>query len=254
MLCTFRPDHADRPGELFVVKFLQGQSGAAALISEVVCTSLFRLAAIPTLEPAIVRASENFAASYRSTSEVPYKVIAGEHFGTVYRGDVEDGPPLQYDDVAEPGHLIKLWVFDTWVSDIDREKPGNILLTLAGFGTFGIIAADQSDCFCGAETFCSNQLSRRMSKSGIAPSIRFLPTVIYSHGGPAAIRDAIGEVQASLKNIPTVLSWVPEEWWRTSKIVPDELEKALISRAQRLEDILKPGQWGGFDASQAILL
>jgi hypothetical protein len=253
VFCTIRSDHADKPGDLFVVKFLQEQQGAAALISEVVCTSLFRFAGIPTLEPVIVSASDNFAASYRGKSGLPYTVLKGKHFGTAHRGDVEAGPPLSYDEVAEPVQLIRLWVFDTWVSDIDREIQGNILLALSGSG-FKIIAADQSDCFCGSKNFCSREFTKLMSRAGTASSVRFLPTVIQRNGGPTAIRSAIKEVHDCMKHIATVLALVPSSWWRISRIDPSHVEQALISRAQRLEDILKPSQWGGFDASQAILL
>ena len=53
-LVTLRANHADEPGNLYVVKFLQGQTGAAALISEVICTSLYRLAGLATLDPVII--------------------------------------------------------------------------------------------------------------------------------------------------------------------------------------------------------
>jgi len=49
-----------------------------------------------------------------------------------------------------PARLLHLWVLDTWFNNIDRELHGNTLLEVAR-GQFDLIAADQSDCFCGAK-------------------------------------------------------------------------------------------------------
>lgn len=252
--CTLQANHADQPGNLYVVKFLQGQTGAAALISEVVSTSLYRSAGLATLDPVIVRASGAFAASFVGNTTMPYTIVSGDHFGTLHRNDVEAGPPPRYDYLADPAEIIRLWVFDTWVNDIDRERDGNILLTAAGSSKFGIIAADQSDCFCGAATFCSGDFVRRMLGARQAPSISFLPTVIFNNGGPSAIREAISEVQGSIKHIRSALSLVPQPWWGASGIDPNRIENVLISRAQRLESILKPDDWVIRDANKALLL
>jgi hypothetical protein len=206
------------------------------------------------LDPVIVCASEGFASSCNEKSEIPYKVVVGEHFGTVHRGDVEDGPPPDYDDVADPVQLLRLWVFDTWVGDIDRDTNGNVLLAIANSGKFDVIAADQSDCFCGAETFCSGDFEKRMSRYGKAESVGFLARIIFQHGGPSAIRSTIDEVMQCLKHIPEVISSVPKKWWEVSRIDPTTVEEALIRRADRLEDILKPSEWGIPDASEATLL
>lgn len=252
--CTLRANHADEPGNLYVVKFLQGQTGAAALISEVICTSLYRLAGLATLDPVIVCASGSFAASYLGNTQIPYNIVPGDHFGTMHRSDVEAGPPPDYDDLADPSQVIRLWVFDSWVNDIDRERDGNILLTLAGSGKFDIVAADQSDCFCGAATFCSADFTGAMSKAKRAPSVSFLPTIIFHNGGPAAIREAIKEVRDSIRHIPSAVSLVPQQWWNISKIDPGRIENVLVSRARRLEDILKPDEWAIPDAEKALLL
>src|SRR5882757_4077741 len=57
IFCTARADHADAPGEAFVVKFCQGRDGAAAMISELICGGLFRAAGIEVLDPVSVHAS-----------------------------------------------------------------------------------------------------------------------------------------------------------------------------------------------------
>lgn len=252
--CTLQADHSDEPGDLYVVKFLQGQTGAAALISEVVCTTLYRSAGLATLDPVIVRASRSFAASLIGNSAIPYEIVPGDHFGTVHRSDVEAGPPPNYGYLANPSQIIRLWVFDSWVNDIDREKDGNILLTAAGSGKFGVVAADQSDCFCGAATFCSSDFLGKMLRTKRAPSVSFLATVIFHHGGPAAIREAIREVRDCVQHIPSALDLVPPPWWEVSKIAPALIDNVLTSRARHLEDILKPDDWVIPDAGSALLL
>jgi len=42
VFCTDLADHSDRPGVEHVVKFRQAAAGAAALVSEVLCTKLLR--------------------------------------------------------------------------------------------------------------------------------------------------------------------------------------------------------------------
>jgi hypothetical protein len=241
--CTNQPDHTDQPGQLFVVKFLQGQPGAAALISEVVATSLLRFAGFQTLDPFVVGVSDGFAQSCNASSDYPYRVVSGLHFGTMHRDDVEAGPPLVYDDLAKPSEVVELWVADTWLSNIDRQVDGNTLLKVTTSGKFRLIAADQSDCFCGAVSFCSDQMERRMCTARTAPSIQCLAQVLFNHGGPGLIRTAIQRVRSCVPLINNVINLVPEEWWNISRIDPERVRRVLENRAGHLEQILHPDQW-----------
>lgn len=220
VFCTDRADHADEPGRLYAVKFVQGKAGAAALISEVICTELLKCAKLPTLEMAIIQASEGFAASCRRKPEIPYSITAGLHFGTLHRSDVESGPPLAYDDVASPIDLIRLWVFDTWVGNIDRGQEGNILLAVTARAKFNVIAADQSDCFCGAKRFCGTDFDSALRRQGPAASVSFLPQAIFDNGGPSSIRRAVSEVQQCSASLDKALLLVPSSWWRCRKSIP----------------------------------
>jgi len=254
VFCTLEADHRDAPGTLYVVKFASGQAGAAALISETVSTRLFALAGCGTLTPAIVRASEGFAASFNRKSDYPGPISHGDYYGTLHRDDVEAGPPPGYDDLAQPLELLRLWVLDSWLCNIDREIEGNILLTLATKGRFHLIAADQSDCFCGASVFCSSGFRNAMKNRGPAPSVSFLPYVIFKHGGPNVIRKTAAEVRGILPRLPEILGLIPESWWQRSGLTPKIVYEALVARANRLEDILNPSQWEVPNADSAILL
>lgn len=252
--CTNDQNHTDPPGQLLVVKFLQGQPGAAALISEVVATNLLRFADFPTLDPFIVRVSDGYAQSCNASSDYPYLVVTGLHFGTLHRADVEAGPPLGYDDLAKPSEVVDLWVADTWLSNIDRDVDGNTLLKLTSSQKFRVIASDQSDCFCGAAVFCSEQMEGRMSTSRRAPSIQCLIEVLYRNGGPGLIRSAIQRVRSCVPRINEALNLVPREWWNISRIDPNRVRSALENRAGRLGQILDPDQWEVQDGGATLLI
>lgn len=244
VVCTQDAGHADLPGLLYVVKFAQGKPGAAALISEVICTEVFKRAGLATLEPVLVSVSPAFAASCNLKSDFPYKIQPGYHFGTIHKNDVEAGPPLGYDDLYDPTQLIDIWVFDTWVGNIDRECEGNTLLRVTKDGTFDLIASDQSDCFCGAKVFCSNEFESSFRKRGRSPSVGFLPYVIAANDGPKAIWKSLKKVDGVLPNLPEVMKLVPEEWWSQAQIEPMQVLRQLRERARRLNEILNPDEWG----------
>ena len=234
-----------------MVKFLQGRVGAAALISEVVCTELIRQNGFATLNAVLVHVGEPFAASCRAKPEIPYAVEAGEHFGTIYRDDVEAGPPLSYDDLANPLELLELWVIDTWLRNTDREVYGNILLVASRSGKFKLIAADQSDCLCGAGTFASTGFETAMRNiRRTASTVAFLPQVIFQSGGAEPIRAVISRIETAVKKIDEVLGLVPIPWWIVADIDPACIKRALLGRAQRLEEILNPITWDLPNAGQ----
>jgi hypothetical protein len=145
-------------------------------------------------------------------------------------------------------------VFDTWLANIDREIDGNILLSLASGGEFHVIAADQSDCFCGAIVFCSNGFARAMATRGTASSVRFLPRLILENGGPRVIREIIGEVRYYAGRLGAALELVPASWWVMSGLTARQVGEALETRAHRLEDIMNPSTWEVPNVNGAILL
>jgi hypothetical protein len=255
VFCTLEVDHSDEPGTLYVAKLARGRAGAAALISEVVSTHLLSTAGFRTLSPHIVRVSEGFAASCNARNDYPGPIAIGDYYGTLHRDDVEAGPPPSYDVLAQPTELLRLWVFDTWLGNIDREVDGNILLSLGSAGKFRVIAADQSDCFCGAAVFCSDGFRSAMENRGPASSVSFLTELIWRHGGARPIRTSIAEVRATLPRVEEAISLVPQAWWHNSGLTPQEVTRSLSQRAERLESILNPRQWGEVpNAGDALII
>ncbi len=245
--CTGTADHKGLPGKMFVVKYAREREGCACAISELVCTQLLSELEIQTLSPFIVEVGPGFAASCNFKSDFPYKISAGPHFGTLLENDVVDGPPIALEDLLRPFDLVLLWVADTWVGNIDRENHGNTLLKLAKGGKYQMLAADQSDCFCGTSKFCEGTFREVFLKQGPAPAPKLLASTIYLAGGETGLVDAISRVQRISTTVPSILSTVPSAWWGGSGIQPKQLLDALNARSDRLTKIINPGTWGVTD-------
>lgn len=98
------------------------------MISEVVCRELFRAAGVYVLDALVVEASANFAASWNSTPNMSVQISGGQYFGTRHRTDVMSGPPSAFADLEHPEQLLRIWVLDSLVCNLDRKNEGNILL------------------------------------------------------------------------------------------------------------------------------
>ena len=243
--CTTDPNHGDAPGQEHVVKFQQGQVGAAALVSEVVGTGLLVAGGVRVLEMRLVHASQAFAASYATKLDVPYAVAAGLHFGTLLRTDVENGPPSAIAELAEPQEVIDLWAFDSWLCNTDRTVEGNILMTPASMTTVRLIAADHSDCFGGAGRFADGSWKKVLREQRAAQAVSFLDRAIFQAGGGGSLQDAICKVRQGATQLTQVIAAVPDLWWQVAAIQPQEVIDELNARLRRIEDILGVKRWEG---------
>ena len=228
-----------------MVKFRQGAVGTAALISEVICSSLLVAGGVPTLEGALVAVNGAFAASYATKPEIPYAIREGLHYGTVLRLDVENGPPLRIDDLAEPAELVDLWVFDSWLCNIDRELDGNTLLTPIVGGRFGLIAADQSDCLGGSGRLADGTWTKVLEKEVPAPSIEICQRAIFDSGGADALRRAVAKICRATDRLDEAIASVPPDWWLEANTHPEAIREALEVRSRRMEPILNILLWEG---------
>ena len=248
--CTRTPDHQDAPGTLHVVKFCQGKHGAAAMISEVLCRELYRAGGIAVLDAFVVCASSSFADSWNGTPGLPFKINPGLYFGTRYLDDVMPGPPIPYADLEDPGQLLDIWVFDSWVCNIDRPVLGNLLMTPLGRKTrWRLIASDQSDCFCGSELFSNGEWRERMRTRPQAACVK-IPEAIADNGGTVAIQNRIEKARVALASFGAAVDQVPPDWWELAKINPEVIEEALLGRLDDLPRVLNVEQWGEFDYGQ----
>lgn len=248
--CTERADHSDGPGRLFVVKFCQGRQGAAAMVSEVVCRSLLHYGGLQVLDAFTVFTSADFSESWNSNSASPFRIATGLYFGTSYREDVESGPPPRVSMVHNVGEIVDLWAFDSWFCNLDRKNEGNALLQPSGQGrTFTLIAADQSDCFCGSGSFSSDEWRNRMVSRPSSEGL-FVPEAIALSGGRWRVQEAIERVRSAFGHFDEALEDVPAEWWANSCVEPEHIRSALQDRLNRLRQILRTDEWGEVDNEQ----
>jgi hypothetical protein len=245
--CTDQEDHSDKPGTMHVVKFRRGETGTAALISELVCGELIRCGGLAVLDARLVKVGPGFAQSYKTKPEIGFEVTEGLHFATKLRKSVENGPPAVIEDLADPQELLDLWAFDSWLCTIDRVSDGNILLSLGETGKFHLIAADQSDCFGGAIRFANGEWRQVLQKNGAAPSVPFLDRAIFQAGAADAIRKATDKVRMAAGQIQRAIERVPRDWWLETKIIPAELATELEQRSRRIDEILDLGRWEGLN-------
>jgi hypothetical protein len=177
------------------------------------------------------------------------KIRAGLHYGTVRVVGVVDGPPLKIEQLAMPQQLVDIWAFDTLVCNIDRGNHGNILMQPTGNGLqFDLIAADQSDCFCGAGSFGDGSWCNGFKARGCAESAKKVwAPAVYSAGKLTAIDSAVRKVKTALQSVGKILGMVPAEWWPLAGVQAKEVYQRLIERADRLPALLNRDQWIGID-------
>lgn len=247
VFCSERQNQSEFPAVEHVVKFRQGKAGTGALISEVVCGQLLRAGDVLVLDARLVYASEGFAASCKTKEEIPYIIDAGLHFGTIWRPDLQAGPPLRIEELANPQELVDLWVFDCWFCTTDRSVYGNILLEHIGGGKYHLVAADQSDGFGGAGRLADGSWKKCLQEPKAAETLNFLDRAIYDGGGSSALKIAVAKVEQSAKMLQEVVDQVPQAWWSEVDIGPREIKDALEQRLDKLDTILDLKKWEGLD-------
>lgn len=254
-VCTQTREHTDLPGVLHVVKFCQGQIGAAAMISEVICHELYRAGGMHVLDAVIVEASEAFATGWNETlgtglidgvPEPPIRIVAGSYFGTVYISGVYDGPLASIEDVEKPEHLVLIWVFDCLVCNIDRAVRGNLILMPWGKDRkFRLIAADHSDCFCGSTEFSTGTWRELMIQRTRVGGV-LVPEAIQASGGEDGLLLAIQTARYALGGgLGEAFDHVPQEWWNFAHILPEQVEETLWNRLDALPRLIDTGFWRG---------
>jgi hypothetical protein len=219
------------------------------MISEVLCTSLFSAGGINTLEPVIVHASESFAESWNQNADASSTILPGIYFGTVFRDEVAPGPPTSPMQVDNWGELFDIWVFDCWVCNLDRCTLGNILMTPTRRGTWQMIAADQSDCFCGASVFGSGGWRERMLGRGSSEGV-LVAECIARHAGVVGLRPRIEKCRVAMASFGSAVDRVPPQWWADAEIEPINVEETLWARLDRLAQVLNVEAYGEFDYEQ----
>jgi len=245
VVCTADADHKEQPGCEYVVKYAQGQDGAAALISEIVSHGLLEAGGLPRLEAALVVVSDRLARSYQQT-DIGYQVEAGIHFGTRRRTDVFPAPPESYGDLRDPTELVDIWVFDSWLMNIDRATHGNLLMYHASSAAqWSLLAVDQSDCFGGAHEFRTGRYRKLCRERGAAGTFEQLRDRAVLEHGPQAVRQAMDKVANAIGQLNQVMARAPSGWWSAAKVDAQEVAQCLRDRAARLGEIVDIKHWEG---------
>jgi len=204
-------------------------------------------AAIPTLDRRLVAVSREFSISCQSKQEIPYTVEHGLHFGSVLLRNAESGPPHRIESLQNPQEIVDLWVFDSWVCNIDRATEGNTLLSLGDGGRFHVIACDQSDCFGGAARMADGSWKRSLMDHGPAESVWFLDRAIMDCGGAQSLQMALKKVDTARQHLDAALNEVPREWRKLAGLSPAEMRNGLDQRYRRLAEIINLKLWEGLE-------
>jgi hypothetical protein len=219
------------------------------MISEIICRRLFEAAGILVLDAVIVDASESFARSWNEM-EMRFQIEPGEYFGTLYLEDVLPGPASEADSLEDLGDIVLTWVVDALVCNLDRNVWGNVLLKPVGrSGKLRLIAADQSDCFCGSRVFADGSWRTRMQRErAIGPAL--LIEAVAATGGQVGVLRAIEITAQALKVMGSAFDQVPAVWWERASISPGQIEEVLSNRLRALPNLLDIERWGTLDYGQ----
>jgi hypothetical protein len=221
-----------------VVKIARDPASAAALISEWVAGGLLIAGGVTALEPKRVVVGRDFA-----------NVPAGVHFGTAFRADLENVPEkITVEALADPQQLVDLWVFDSWLCNIDRDALGNLLAARDADGKLSLVAVDQSDCFGGNAALTGGGWRKILRERGAASSIACLHQAILRAGGAAAIERALDKVDAAVAQLDAILAAVPSHWLELGGLHREELRTALRDRRLHLDRILALDHWRNLPA------
>jgi hypothetical protein len=240
----------------YAVKYRRDKESTAAAISEIVGHGILQILGVTTLEPAVIEATEALAQSYRATGDITYNIFVGEHFGTLLRLDFNpvelDAPgSLLFEQIAHAEDIVRLYVADSWLMNLDRGVFGNVLLELTNAGKWRIIAADQSDCFLGARSLADGSYISRSKTHGSAALLPGLTEQALLTLGTKVLDAAIRRVRIGVPRLQGVLNNVPRAWWNDAGIEASDILNVLTNRADHIHGIVRYDHWKGLsDAAQ----
>ncbi len=92
--------------------------------------------------------------------------------------------------------------------------------------------------------FSNGQWINLMKRRGAANGI-LVPEAIAAAGGEIGLRIALETVRTALGSIQNSFDQVPEEWWVSSGIRPEQIQETLLERIDALPNLINVTQWGG---------
>lgn len=230
------------------IKALGNRGGPHHLASEWVGSNLARWFGLPTFDFAILRLHEGDHVPFvRGGCAAPGPAfVTRSEAGTTWDVNLD-----QLNALANPQHIGRLIVFDTWVLNWDRHPPdssrrpnyGNVYLSEVGAppGRFLIKAMDHTHCF-GCR---GGELTRRIDGLdhirderifGLFPLFRPLVD--------------LNEVEASCRQLATlprgeverIVAAIPSEWEVSAEVrgkLVEQITRRAVFVAERFSDLLR---------------
>lgn len=246
--CDKSSDHLASDRVIIMVKYRRDndsmslRSSTAMSISELLCALFIKNIGLECFEPVMVHVNDHYALSCRHDSSFSYTVIPGLHYGSIFVDDLSPAPEKVYDILERPDDLLRLWVLDSWLYNIDRATYGNAMLRKFN-GKNILIAADQSDCFGGAISFSDDSFYSKNSCRCV-DQLKDFGRIILDYGVDS-MHDTADKIRYCVLNIQKYMDIVPNQWWIDSQIDKDHVMEYLSIRSDKLADICDFRRWEG---------
>lgn len=200
-------------GNSYYVKFAQNPEGPRVLVNEFVAGSLAVLLDLPVPKFKFIHVHQEFIDTY--STELPYPVTAGIHFGSQEVKKVlviTNGKML--DEISNREIVPMLLLFDHWIHNVDRDKnKGNLLLNMS---TKELMVIDHTHVFEIGPLWDAVQLRHRIAESSIA--LLDLEGFVYRKlirfvSGNDPFAPALDRFNSLIEeSVASIVAEIPEEW------------------------------------------
>jgi len=233
-----------------------GPEGPHTLAAEVVATQLAAWFELATFDWSILRVDE--------LDEIPFLDRDGNQTGQAEPGPAFitraeagfswSGGERQLRRLANPEHISRLIVFDTWTLNCDRHAPANartgqmrkpnrdnvFLSEEAPAGQFLLKAMDHTHCFT-----CGREWTRRLSNVDTIQDDRIYGR--FPEFTPFLQREIVMQAAADLATMTAETAWqmvhrIPTEW-DVSSNVQTKLVELIVGRAAFVANTIESRLW-----------
>ncbi len=215
------------------LKAMGNPEGPHVLVCELIGTRLAEWFGLPTFDFGTIRVVAEYGLKFFEDGEVE----PGPAFITKFDpGDVWGGIDRQLKQLANPGDISRLVVFDTWVLNCDRHSPdgqrinrNNVYLSEdAPPGYLLLRAMDHSHCFT-----CGKPLSPKLANIGCVKDERIYG--LFPEFLPWLSRDVVAQSVEKLRSFTkhdaeALTQGIPVEW-DMDALTHEALIQLLVSRA-----------------------
>lgn len=205
---------------LYVVKHSNGRIPASKLANELIASFFLKIWGIKTPDSAFVQVNTNHLDSLDKSLVQPsyFKIPCwGTHFyqeSTEFLQFFNQTESWERKKFVNPLDLLKIALFDLWVSNDDRTSNNPNILVVAEKEGFEFLAIDHEAIFNG------NNLEKGLYELNLYDSLIYHPAVKRILGkkmnNQAILDEILTDAKTSIleceENIPLILSFIPNEW------------------------------------------